>query len=332
MPAGRFPAASRRAGVLSILAVLPTRLLIANRGEIAIRIARAAAELGHPHRRACTRGRRRVAARSAAPTRRARSAGSGPAAYLDAGAADRRRARRRLRRVHPGYGFLQRERRLRPALRGRGHCTFVGPRPELLELFGDKAARARAGGAAAACPVLPGTPGRRGRGRRARVPRVARPGGVAVVKAVAGGGGRGMRVVRDADEVDDACRALPLRGAAGLRRRRRSTSSGSCRAPATSRCRSSATGRGAVTHLWERECTLQRRHQKLVEIAPSPGLAPALRARLLDAALRMAAAVRFDNLGTFEFLVDAADGATTRRSPSSRRTRGCRSSTPSPRR
>ena len=91
-------------------------------------------------------------------------------------------------------------------------------------------------------------------------------------------------------------------------------------------------GSGDVSHLWERECSIQRRNQKIVEIAPSPGLAPAMRDRLTAAAVRMAKEVRYDNLGTFEFLVNADTSAKTTRpaSRSSRPTRACRSSTRSP--
>ena len=127
-----------------------------------------------------------------------------------------------------------------------------------------------------------------------------------MVKAVAGGGGRGMRVVSQPDEVDEAvarCRseARQAFGNDALYVERLLPRARHVEVQVV------GDGSGAVTHLWERECTLQRRHQKIVEIAPSPGLAAGVRARLLDAALRLARAVRLDNLATVEFLVDAVD-------------------------
>ena len=329
MPARRLPAASRRAGVLSILAVLPTRLLIANRGEIAIRIARAAAELGIPHRRGLLdddagslHARRAEDARCLA--------GSGPAAYLDQAGLIAVASEAGCDAIHPGYGFLSENAAFARRCAEAGLC-FVGPRAEMLELFGDKARGARPGGALRRARPARARPARRPSDDAREFLASLGAGGVEVLKAVAGGGGRGMRVVRHADEVDEACERCRVRGECGLRQRRplrrAAAAAGAPRRGADHRRRT-----GAVTHLWERECSLQRRHQKLIEMAPSPGLPAALRERLLDAALRMAAEVRYDNLGTFEFLVDASDVRDDRRSPSSRPTRGSRSSTRSPRR
>ena len=153
-------------------------------------------------------------------------------------------------------------------------------------------------------------------------------GAAMVIKAVAGGGGRGMRVVSRADDVAEAYARCRSEAHAGLRQRRRLRRGVPARAPATSRSRSPATARGAVTHLWERECSIQRRHQKLVEIAPGARRStPALRTRILADAVRMAARPSYDNLGTFEFLVDADAGAEPP-TPSSRPTPASRWSTP----
>jgi acetyl/propionyl-CoA carboxylase alpha subunit len=303
MPARRLPAASRRAGVLSILAVLPTRLLIANRGEIAIRIARAAAELEIPTVAVfSTDDAGSLHARRAADARSL--AASGPAAYLDQAGLIAVAGEAACDALHPGYGFLSENAAFARRCAEAGLC-FVGPRPEVLELFGDKA-RARALAVRCGVPVLAGTSVVEAADDVRAFLASLGAGGVAVLKAVAGGGGRGMRVVRHADEVDDAwarCRseALQAFGSADLYVERL--------LPRARHVEVQVVGdrSGAVTHLWERECTLQRRHQKLVELAPSPDLPAALRARLLDAALRMAAEVRFDNLGTFEFLIDATD-------------------------
>jgi acetyl/propionyl-CoA carboxylase alpha subunit/acetyl-CoA carboxylase carboxyltransferase component len=283
--------------------VLPTRLLIANRGEVAVRIARAAAELGI-HTVA-------VHARDDADAPHLRHAaethaldGEGPAAYLDAARLVAVARAAGCQALHPGWGFLS-ERAGFARQCAEAGITFVGPRPDLLELFGDKL-RARAVAAEEDVPLLAASPGAVGADDVRGFLAALGPGGVAVVKAVSGGGGRGMRVVARAGEVDDAvarCRS-EARQAFGddtlyvermLPRARHVE------------VQVAGDGSGAVTHLWERECSLQRRHQKIVEVAPSPGLARGVRARLLDAALRLARAVRLDNLATVEFLVDAGD-------------------------
>jgi acetyl/propionyl-CoA carboxylase alpha subunit len=303
MPARRFPAASRRSGVLSGRAVLPTRLLIANRGEIAIRIARAAAELEIPTVSVfSTDDAASLHVRRAADARPL--PGSGPAAYLDQDGLLAVAAEAGCDALHPGYGFLS-ENGVFARRCVQAGVTFVGPRPEVLELFGDKA-RARALASRCGVPVLEGTPSiDRADDVRAFLASLG-AGGVAVLKAVAGGGGRGMRILRHADEIDEAwarCRseALQAFGSGDLYVERLLPRARHVEVQVV------GDGSGAVAHLWERECTLQRRHQKLVEVAPGPDLPAGLRARLLDAALRIAAEVRFDNLGTFEFLIDATD-------------------------
>jgi pyruvate carboxylase len=299
------------------------RLLIANRGEIAIRIARSAAELGMPASASPRDDAASLHVKAADAARRCPA--PGPAAYLDAAGDRRRRAGRRLRRDPPRLRLPQRERRLRPRLRRRG-ARFVGPAPARSMLFGDKAQAAprsqplRRAGAARAPP-------RRPPWRKAQAFSPARPGGGMMLKAVAGGGGRGMRPVT-AGRAGAGLGALPLRGARRLRRLPTLYVEQLCRARATSRCRSLGDGSGAVVHLWERECSLQRQRQKLIEIAPAPHLDPALRPAVAAPPRCDGRAVRYQSLGTFEFLVDADGGRQRRRpSPSSRPTPGCRSST-----
>ncbi len=278
-------------------------LLVANRGEIAIRVLRAAADLGI--RTVAVHGEDDAASLHARMADEARSLpGTGPAAYLDAAAIVAAARTTGCDAVHPGYGFLA-ERADFAARAAEAGLVFVGPRPETLAMFGDKT-RARALAAEHDVPLLPGTRGPASREDAAAL--LAAGAGPIVLKAIAGGGGRGMRVVRDAAALAEAwerCRseATAAFGNGDLYAERWLARARHVEVQVV------GDGSGAVAALGERECTLQRRHQKLVEIAPSPGLAPALRARLVAAALRMAAAVRYASLGTFEFLVDAAGGA-----------------------
>jgi acetyl/propionyl-CoA carboxylase alpha subunit len=278
------------------------RVLIANRGEIAVRIARACRELGiesvavysEPDRTAL----HVQVADFAYPIGPAPSAQSylvvdNILAAAHASGADG---------IHPGYGFLAENAAFARRCAAEG-LAFVGPRAELLELLGDKA-RARALAERCGVPVLPGTPGATSVAE-ARAFLASLPAGSAIVlKAVAGGGGRGMRVVRDPDALADAwerCRS-EARAAFG---------DGALYAerllPRARHVEVQIVGdrAGAVGHLWERDCSLQRRHQKLVEVAPSPRLAAPVRERVIAAALRMAEEVRYDGVGTFEFLIDA---------------------------
>ncbi|MSP43500.1 MAG: carbamoyl-phosphate synthase large subunit [Alphaproteobacteria bacterium] len=275
-------------------------LLIANRGEIAIRIARAAAELGL----------RTVSVYSAddASSLHVRKtdaavalAASGPAAYLDIAGIIATARQAGCDAVHPGYGFLSENAALARACTEAG-LVFVGPDADTLELFGDKSS-AKALARDCGVPIADGVSG------PASVEDIKKyfaslgAGGAVMIKAVAGGGGRGMRAVVNAADVDEAfvrCQseAQSFFGNGNVYAERL------LRKPRHIEAQIIGDGSGAVSHVWERECTLQRRHQKLVEIAPCPSLKPALRARILDAAVRMAARARYRGLGTFEFLVE----------------------------
>ncbi|MGY0488159.1 carboxyl transferase domain-containing protein [Streptomyces sp. WG-D5] len=264
-------------------------VLVANRGEIAVRVLRAAAELGlravavhEPGDEAHLRG-----ADEAVPL----AAGG----CLDAEALVAAARRTGCTYLHPGYGFLSESSALARRCEEAG-VTFVGPSPEVLDLFGDKA-RARALAVEAGVPVLPGAEG----DTALEEARAFLADGPVMVKAVGGGGGRGMRVVRDAAELDAAwerCRSEAQqafgRGALYVERLWEGAR----------HIEVQIVGDGAeVGHLWERDCSAQRRHQKLVEIAPAPGLDPAVRDRLVEAALRLARAARYAGVGTVEFLV-----------------------------
>ena len=180
---------------------------------------------------------------------------------------------------------------------------FIGPRPEVLELFGDKL-EARSLAARCGVPVLAGTTGATSLERAREFLSSLGPGGSIMIKAVAGGGGRGIREVKNLDEIEEAYKRCQSEA-------RSAFGNGDVYAeqlmPRARHIEVQVAGdrSGAVCHLWERECSIQRRHQKLVEIAPSPALSPGVRERLVTAAVRMAEAARYDNLGTVEFLVDA---------------------------
>ena len=232
--------------------------------------------------------------------------------------------------VHPGYGFLAESADFARRCAAAG-VTFVGPRPETLELLGDKS-EARALAERCGVPVLPGTRGAATLEDARRFFRALAAGDAMVIKAIAGGGGRGMRIVATLAALDDAyqrCRseALAAFGNGDVYVERLMPRARHVEVQIV------GDGSGAVASLGDRDCSVQRRHQKLLELAPAPSLPARLRDRLTDAALRLAREVRFASLGTFEFLVDAnaAADAPRRRSPSSRRTRGSRSSTRSPR-
>src|SRR5216117_2490453 len=277
------------------------RLLVANRGEIAIRIARAAADLGIPtvgvfseDDAGCLHVRHVDAARPLS--------GRGPRAYLDVEQLIAVARETGCDAVHPGYGFLSEQAGFARRCAEAG-LTFVGPRPETLALLGDKVA-ARALAERCGVPVLRGTSGPAGLEEARAFLAALGKREAAVVKAVAGGGGRGMRVVRRPEELDEAWARCRSEAQAAF-------GSGDLYVEALlPRARHVEVqvvgdGSGAVSHLGERDCTLQRRYQKLVEVAPAPGLTGELRARLAGAAVRRAAEVRFAGVGTFEFLLDA---------------------------
>jgi len=276
------------------------RMLIANRGEIAIRIARAGAVLGietvalHPADDAAARHVLSADRAVALP-------GRGAAAYLDIEAIIAAAKAAGCGLMHPGYGFLSESAAFATRCAQEGLC-FIGPQPQVLARLGDKA-QARALARALGVPVVNGT-GPLTSLAEAEAFFASQPAGTAVmVKAVAGGGGRGIRTVRSAQELPAALEscANEARAAFGddtlymerLIERARHVE-----------VQILGDGQGGIVHLWNRECTLQRRNQKLLEIAPSPWISDALRDGMLQDACRMAAEVGYQGLATMEFLVD----------------------------
>jgi pyruvate carboxylase len=280
------------------------KLLVANRSEIAIRVFRTAHELGirtvalysHEDRFALHRFKADEAYRAGKP-------GEPIRAYLDVAGVVALAKEHEIDAIHPGYGFLSENPAFARACRDAG-IAFVGPRPEVLEQLGDKVT-ARRLAQAAGVPVLAGSDAvKTNEEAHAVAERLGYP---VIVKASMGGGGRGMRVAAAADQLDDALDAA---------RREAGAAFGVADVflekyvPRARHIEVQLIGdkHGGLVHLFERDCSIQRRHQKVVEVAPAPALDPALRQRILDAALAVGRAVRLDNAGTVEFLVDADKG------------------------
>jgi acetyl/propionyl-CoA carboxylase alpha subunit/acetyl-CoA carboxylase carboxyltransferase component len=275
------------------------KLLIANRGEVAIRVEQAAAELGIPTVAIYSDDDAR-SLHVARATQAVALGAAGPAAYLDGERIVAIARDAGCDAVHPGYGFLSESAGFARACLAAG-LTFVGPRPEALELFGDKAA-ARRFAAGCQVPTLPGTQRATSLAEARDALRALGPGGAIMIKAIAGGGGRGVRAVTSPAALDDAyarCRseAQAAFGAGDVYVERL--------LPRARHVEVQIVGDGKRgVALYDRECTLQRRHQKLVEIAPSPSLPWELRAAIIAAACRLAEASAYTSLGTIEFLVE----------------------------
>ena len=277
------------------------KLLVANRGEIAVRILRAAQDLGLSTVSVYARDDAGALHTALAGDAVALDA-SGPAAYLDIAALIAVARQQGCEAVHPGYGFLSERADFAQACADAG-LVFVGPTTAQLALFGDKA-RARQLAAEHGVPLLPGTPAATLADIEAffAAQRALDPACGVMLKAVAGGGGRGMRAVHDpaalaAAYARCAAEALAAFGVGAVYAEKL--------IPRARHLEVQVLGDGRqVIALGERECTLQRRFQKLVEIAPSPRLNPALREQLIHAALVLARSSAYQGLGTFEFLVD----------------------------
>ncbi|HVF09591.1 MAG TPA: pyruvate carboxylase, partial [Abditibacteriaceae bacterium] len=277
------------------------KLLVANRSEIAIRVFRAATELGLRTVAIYAQEDRFGVHRFKADEAYLVGEGKGPVgAYLDSAGIVALAQEKEVSLIHPGYGFLSENANFARACATAG-ITFVGPRPELLELMGDKVA-ARALAARLNIPTLPGT--EEPIADREVALKVAQEVGFPlIIKAAAGGGGRGMRVVEQAGDLNrlldeaqnEAERAF---GDASVFLEKYIKSAKHIEVQVL------GDRHGNVLHLHERDCSVQRRHQKVVEIAPSVGLDDKVRLELCEAAARLAREIGYDNAGTVEFLLD----------------------------
>lgn len=201
--------------------------------------------------------------------------------------------------IHPGYGFLSENVTFAERCADEG-LVFVGPLPEILSLFGNKA-EARALARRCGVPLVPGTIGATTFEEAAAFFRELGHGAAVMIKAIGGGGGRGMRSVRDISQLEEAYTRCQSEARAVFGNSDVYVEQLIFRAR---HIEVQIVGDGAqVIHLGERDCTMQRRNQKLIEIAPCPTLSSELRRRLTDAALQMAREVQYKDLGTFEFLI-----------------------------
>jgi acetyl/propionyl-CoA carboxylase alpha subunit len=258
------------------------KLLVANRGEIALRVFRAARELGI--------GTVAVVAPDDTGSLHGRSADEKVeiSSYLHSEEHIRAAKESGAQAIHPGYGFLAENPEFAEAVEAAG-LIFVGPSPEALRRAGDKLEAKRLARIEGVPVVEEGTP--------------EELGFPLMIKATAGGGGRGMRVVRDPAELDEALDAA---------RREAKAAFGDDRVfcerfverPRHVEIQVLADAQGDVTSLGERECSIQRRHQKVLEESPSPALDEELRGRMSDAAVRFARAVGYRSAGTVEFMLD----------------------------
>src|SRR3984893_1909863 len=281
------------------------KLLAANRSEIAIRIFRAATELGLRTVAIYSQEDRLALHRFKADEAYQVGKGKGPVeAYLDIHGIISIAKEHEVDAIHPGYGFLSENPAFARACTKAG-IAFIGPSPELLELLGDKPA-ARRLAASAQVSVLPGTE------NAVRIPaeaeKIAKEIGYPVsVKASMGGGGRGMRVVHNAAQL-----AARLEEAQGEAKSAFGDASVFLEKylPHARHIEVQILGdeHGDLLHLHERDCSVQRRHQKVVEVAPAANLPPGVRTQLCEAAVQLARKAGYRNAGTVEFLYDVDSG------------------------
>lgn len=276
------------------------KVLVANRGEIAVRAFRAAYELGaetvavYPFE-----DRNSVHRLKADEAYQIQAEGSPVRAYLTVSEMIRVAKESGADAIYPGYGFLSENPELARAARENG-ITFVGPSPEVLELAGDKV-NAKAAAIRAGVPVLASTES--SDDAAVLIPKAQKIGFPLFVKAVAGGGGRGMRKVEKAEELADALQAAMREAGSAFGDPRVFLEQAVIR-PRHIEVQILADMQGNVMHLHERDCSIQRRNQKVVEIAPAPHLDDELRQKLFRDAVAFAKEIGYQNAGTVEFLID----------------------------
>ena len=280
------------------------KLLIANRGEIALRILRSCRELGIP-----TVAIHSTVDRNALHVQLADEAvcvGEAPSgrSYLNIPNILAAATSRGADAIHPGYGFLAENANFAEICQDHG-LTFVGPSPSAIRSMGDKST-AKATMQSVGVPTIPGSEGLLATAEEAGA-LAASMGYPVMIKATAGGGGRGMRLVPSADQIESLFKAAQGEAEAAFGNPGLYMEKFIDR-PRHVEVQVLADRHGNVVHLGERDCSIQRRHQKLLEEAPSPGLDPVLRERMGEAAVKAARQINYEGAGTVEFLVDRSGG------------------------
>ncbi len=274
------------------------KLLIANRGEIAIRIIRTARMMGIKTVAVYSEADAHSAHVTTADEARLIGAAEAAKSYLDVEAVIAAAHETGADAIHPGYGFLSERAEFARAVQDAG-IIFVGPRADVMAKLGDKVA-ARKIAAAANVPVVPGLETVEVAAARDFAARAGFP---ILVKAAAGGGGRGMRVVESLDNLEAALEAASHEAQAAFGDGRVFLEKYLPR-PRHIEIQFLGDEHGNVIAMGERDCSIQRRHQKIIEESPAPGLSDATRSKMIDSALRLARAAGYTNAGTAEFLFD----------------------------
>ena len=280
------------------------RILVANRGEIAVRIIRASRELGLEAIQAYSEADRDSLAVQMADESICIGPPPSSQSYLKGDVLIGAARAAKADAIHPGYGFLAENAAFAHACED-ANIAFIGPPARAIALMGDKAT-ARRMAAKAGVPITPGSEGKVPDAKTAHEA-AALIGYPVLLKAAAGGGGRGMRVARDIDE-------LPARFTEAAREAQAAFGNGDIYVEKfLERVRhveiQMIADDQTILHLGERDCSIQRRNQKLVEESPSPALDDAVRARMADAAVLVCRQVDYRSVGTIEFILDAASGA-----------------------
>jgi 3-methylcrotonyl-CoA carboxylase alpha subunit len=279
------------------------RLLIANRGEIAVRVARTASRLGIETVAVYSDADRRAMHVTVCDRAVHLGGSEASASYLNVPRLLAAAREAGADALHPGYGFLSENAGFARAVLGDG-IAWVGPHPDAIERMGSKIAARRIAGDAGVA-VVPGFDA--SQDDAALADAAKRIGFPVLIKASAGGGGKGIRIVREAGAFAEQL---------GLARRESERAFGDAAViveryverPRHVEVQVMGDRRGGLLHLLERECSIQRRHQKVIEEAPAPNLSDEQRAGLREAALRLTRAIGYDNAGTVEFVVDAESG------------------------
>ncbi|XP_024082147.1 pyruvate carboxylase, mitochondrial-like isoform X2 [Cimex lectularius] len=277
-------------------------ILVANRGEIAVRVFRACAELGKKSVAIYSEQDKMQMFRQKADEAYVIGKGLQPVqAYLNIPEIVQVAKENGVDAIHPGYGFLSERADFAKAVIDAG-LRFIGPSPKVIEQMGDKVA-AKHAAIASGVPIVPGTPGPVKSSDEA-VKFCKKHGLPVIFKAAFGGGGRGMRVVREMKDVAEAFGRASSEAAAAF-------GDGAMfiekfiEKPRHIEVQILGDKAGNIVHLLERDCSVQRRHQKVVEIAPAPNLDSKVRDAILESALKLTKHVGYENAGTVEFLVDA---------------------------